>query len=133
MNPDRYQQPPAPDCPNPIIIKEVSLDPPKSKAEKRGSNSSTDSKKDDPIPLPPPSVNATVQEQPSSSSQAYSNEADKKDTKLISNGTNVGAKRQAFSGNRLKSMSIDNGASEQLIHLLDDAERGVEQLRYYFN
>lgn len=127
MNPDYYQQTPAPDCPNPIIIKEVSLESTKPKVEKRNSNSSTDSKKDESIPLPPPvSVKQNTAAPPPSKNEATDN---KKDSNLVSNGTNVGVKRQTFSDNKLKSMSVDVGAGDKFIHLLDDAEKGVEQLR----
>uniref|UniRef100_A0AC34R182 Uncharacterized protein n=1 Tax=Panagrolaimus sp. JU765 TaxID=591449 RepID=A0AC34R182_9BILA len=113
LNPDRYQQPPVIDCPNPIIIKEVSLDDKKSKIEKKNSNNDDGEKI--PIPLPPPpSCIATEQQEI-------------KIDKPISNGTTVGVKREVFAKD--KKISMDSTAHEKLIHLLDEAEKRVEQMR----
>jgi len=130
LNPDRYQQPPAPDCPNPIIIKEVSLDSAKPTVEKRNSNSSNGSNKEEPIPLPAPATVLTQAKPPSpvleKKEKTVKFEDDvQKSEKPVSNG--VATKRQTFG--ETKKTSVDAGASEQLIHILDEAEKKVEQLR----
>ena len=112
LNPDRKQQQAAPDSPNNVEAKvqvenvrsQQSTPPPKQqKVEKAGDETAERKSQGSPEPQ---------QQEPSNSDAAAA----------------AGEARRAAFGNKM--ISIDGGCSEKLIHLLDETERRVEQLRY---